>query len=655
MKYGIKILAIFLIIVCNAVAATKKVWLDDLDISAMCSGWKRARVNQSVGGNPLTIDGRQYKRGVGTHAESWFAIHADGKAHSFEALVGIDDETGGRGRGSVVFQVYADHKLVAETREARATQKAKQIKADLTGARLIILHVSESDDGSDYDHANWCEAFFITDDDARLTPSNEPLTRQQGILTPPPNVTPRINGAKIFGVRPDKPILFTIPATGVRPLEFSAADLPSGVKLDRTSGQISGAVKQPGTYHVMLTVRNKAGVDQREWRLVVGDKIALTPPMGWNSWNCFAHTVTDQHIRRAARAMVESGLINHGWSYINIDDFWQTKPDENSDASLIGEPRDAQGRILPNKRFPDMRALTDYVHKLGLKTGIYSSPGPTTCGGCTGSWQHEKLDATTYAEWGFDYLKYDLCSYPSVSDISNLKGLMRPYLLMADALRSQQRDIILSLCQYGMGNVSAWGAKTGGQCWRTTVDITDTWRSMIEIADAQDGLELFAAPGSWNDPDMLIIGQVGWGNPHPTRLTPNEQYTHVSLWAILCAPLLIGCDMTQMDDFTLSLLTNDEVIAVNQDPLGQQAARIAHTENHDIWAKKMEDGSVVVALVNRGFMTDVVSVTFDQLQLKGNQRVRDLWRQQDEGIRNTRYEAEVFGHCTKLIRLFPIE
>ena len=230
---------------------------------------------------------------------------------------------------------------------------------------------------------------------------------------------------------------------------------------------------------------------------------------------------------------------------------------------------------------------------------------------------------------------------------------MRPYTLMANALRAQDRDIAFSLCQYGMGNVSTWGDKVHGQSWRTTGDITDTWDSMTGILDAQDGLEPFAQPGNWNDPDMLIVGKVGWGNLHPTRLTPNEQYTHISFWCLLCSPLLIGCDMTQFDDFTLNLLTNDEVIEVSQDPLGNQAARIAKDEFTEVWAKKMEDGSMAVGLFNRGFMTGKVSVDFKALGLTGKQRVRDLWRQHDEGAFSGTYSAEVFGHATKLVRLFP--
>ncbi len=634
-------------------AAETTVWLDELDLSTMTCGWETPHAKRSVAGNPLTVDGKRFERGVGTHAESWYVLEADGNALSFEASVGVDDEELIRGKGSVVFRVYADQKLVAQTKQVRATQSAKKIKADLTGAKLVILHVSDSGDGDSFDHADWCDAFFTVKDGATLKPSKSPLTEQVGILTPQLGPEPRINGPRIFGVRSGSPVLFTVAATGDRPMTFSAKNLPAGLTLNRTTGQITGSLAAPGSHTVTLTAENAKGKAQREWRLEVGDRIALTPPMGWNSWNCFAHAVSDEKIRQAADAMVGSGLINHGWTYINIDDFWQTKPGEKSDQTLMGEARDASGRILPNKRFPDMKALAGYVHSLGLKIGLYSSPGPTTCGGCVGSWQHELQDAQTYAEWGFDYLKYDWCSYSQVSGAAGLKDLMRPYLLMSSALRAQKRDIVHSLCQYGMGNVSAWGDQAGGQCWRTTGDITDTWESMSKIADAQDGLELFAKPGNWNDPDMLIVGMVGWGHLHPTRLTPNEQVTHMSLWCLLCSPLLIGCDMTQLDAFTLSLLTNDEVLDVSQDPLGKQAARVQRTDTGEVWAKPMSDGSLAVGLVNRGFMTDKVAVDLKTLGLSGKQRVRDLWRQKDEGAVSDRYEAEVFGHGTKLIRLFP--
>jgi alpha-galactosidase len=293
---------------------------------------------------------------------------------------------------------------------------------------------------------------------------------------------------------------------------------------------------------------------------------------------------------------------------------------------------------------------------------LYSSPGPLTCGGYTASYKFEPQDAQSYADWGFDYLKYDWCSYGGVADAirkqtpkpDEREVLQHPYHVMRGALDKVDRDIVFSLCQYGMGNVWEWGDQVGGNCWRTTGDIVDSWRSMASIGFGQAGHEKFAGPGHWNDPDMLVVGQVGWGPKlHPTRLSADEQYTHISLWCLLSAPLLIGCDMTKLDDFTLSLLTNDEVIAVNQDPLGKQAARVAKDGDTEVWAKDMEDGSKAVGLFNRGDEPAQVTATLSTLGLTGEQTIRDLWRQQDVAHASDEYKATVPSHGVLLLKLSP--
>ncbi len=626
------------------------VWLDELDITHMTCACEQPQTNRTVNGNAFQIARKRYARGVGTHAESWYALDTHGQAISFHATVGLDDEELNRGKGSVIFRVYADNRLVADSGVMRPRQPAAPLKADLSGARRVVLHVSDAGDSMEHDHADWCDAFFTVRAGAAPQPLPGPLSEQTGILTPRTPPAPRINAPRVCGARPGSPLLFTVPATGAPPLTYFAKNLPEGLALDRETGIISGRVNTRGTYRPTLTVKNAYGETSGELRLEIGDRLALTPPMGWNSWNRFADKVTDADIRRAAERMAESGLIRHGWSYINIDDYWQTSPGEKNDQTLMGPARDAAGRVLPNRRFPDMRALCDHVHALGLKIGLYSSPGPLTCGGCGGSWEHERQDAQTYAEWGFDYLKYDWCSYVRMAGGDRLKHMMRPYLVMSDALRAQPRDILLSICQYGMAHVSAWGRQAGGHCWRTTPDIVDTWESMIQIADAQDGLEPFAGPGGWNDPDMLVVGTVGWGEPHPTRLTPNQQYTHFSLWCLLNAPLLLGCDLSRLDAFTLGLLANDEVIAVNQDPLGRQAARVLRDDAVEVWAKPMEDGSIVAGLFNRSMLTADLTLDFKTVGLTGPQRVRDLWRQQDLGVLADKFTAAVHGHDVRLLR-----
>ena len=350
--------------------------------------------------------------------------------------------------------------------------------------------------------------------------------------------------------------------------------------------------------------------------------------------------------------MVSSGLINHGWTYINIDDFWENHRD-SKDPSLRGKLRDEAGYIIPNSRFVDMKLLADYVHGLGLKIGLYSSPGPWTCGGSAGSFGYEKQDAESYAKWGFDYLKYDWCSYGNVinglsendpykvsslsyNGGSELETAKKPFIEMGKLLREQKRDIVFSVCQYGMSDVWKWGGSVGGNCWRTTNDITDTWTSMKNIALDQDRSAPYAKPGNWNDPDMLIVGHVGWGNPHPSKLKPDEQYMHISLWSLFAAPLLIGCDMEKLDDFTLNLLTNDEVIEVNQDPLGKQATCLHAIGDLRIYVKDLEDGSKAVGFCNFGLeKINMAYADFSKLGLNGQFVVRDLWRQKDIANVNT--------------------
>jgi hypothetical protein len=323
-------------------------------------------------------------------------------------------------------------------------------------------------------------------------------SRQLGILTPPEGKAPRINGARIFGVRPGRPILWRLPVTGRRPMRFSAEGLPAGATFDAERGLLGGAVAERGTYRITFTAENGEGRDSCEFKLVVGDRIAITPPMGWNSWNCFNFAVTEKNIRDAADAMVSSGLADHGWSYVNIDDFWENNPCRfKDDVALQGAERKPDGTINPNARFPDMKALADYVHAKGLEIGLYSSPGPYTCGMCTGSWGHEWQDAKTYADWGYDYLKYDHCTYnrkgfrqgmyshKGVEASTGLEGATLPYRLMGEALAAQKRDIVFSI-NAGGGSVP-WGENVGANSWRTGSDFRDSYPQMVNILEKQSG------------------------------------------------------------------------------------------------------------------------------------------------------------------------
>ncbi len=480
------------------------------------------------------------------------------------------------------------------------------------------------------------------------------------ILTPKPGPEPRINGTKIFGVRPGSPVLFKIAATGEKPMKYEVKNLPSGLACDENTGQISGDIDEPGDYLTTVIVTNNKGTAEREFRIVCGETLALTPHMGWNSWYVWENHITDSIMRAAADAMVSSGMIDHGYMYINIDDCWAIR-ETSKDSSLLGEPRDINGMINSNKRFPDMKSMTDYIHSLGLKAGIYTSPGPTTCAGHVGAYQYEEKAVQRFVEWGFDFLKYDWCSYGKIAPNDSLAELQKPYILINEILKKQSRDIILNLCQYGMGNVWKWGKSVGGHSWRTAGDLGGSFEG-IGTALFRDGFDVFTnndlykygGPGGWNDPDYLLIGYLSnWeGETVPTPLTPNEQYTQISLWSLQAAPLIFSGDITRLDEFTLSLLTNDEVIEVDQDPLGKPGYRVSKTGDLEVWMRHLEDGSIAVGLFNRGEKETRVTVLWSDLGISGRQKVRDLWRQKDLGSFDEKFIAKVGRHGVMMIRLW---
>ena len=478
------------------------------------------------------------------------------------------------------------------------------------------------------------------------------------IRTPKAPAPPRINGARVYGERPGRPFLYTIPATGERPMTYSAVGLPDGLTLDSRTGRITGAVAQPGEYRVALSAVNSLGRGERPLVIKIGDQICLTPPLGWNSWNCFGGKVDQEKLVAQAKAMAGSGLIEHGWTFVNIDDTWQ------------GRRSGPEQVLLPNEKFPDMKRLCDDIHALGLKAGIYSTPWVTSyarrAGGSAenpeGAWEPPpsgpkqvnkkilpyaigkyhfmKQDARQWAQWGFDYLKYDWnpIEAPDIEE-------------MADALKASGRDFVYSLSN----NAPFAGGPDYvrlANLWRTTGDIKDNWKSMSGIGFRQEKWGSLAGPGHWNDPDMLVVGMVGWGKSlHPTQLTPDEQYTHITLWCLLSAPLLIGCDLTQLDDFTLGLLTNDEVLAVDQDPLGREATPIAKNGGQEIWAKPLADGTWAVGYFNRDDQSADVTLDLADLKLGAPQPARDLWRQKDLPSINAKFTMRIAVHGGEMLKI----
>ena len=414
-------------------------------------------------------------------------------------------------------------------------------------------------------------------------------------------------------------------------------------------------------FHGTLQASNALGTDRRQFKIVVGEEIGLTPQMGWNDWYTHYDHVTERDIRAAAAAMIGSGMADYGYQYVDIDDAWSRKPG-SGDPDLQGPPRDQHGNILPNKRFADMPALTTYIHSLGLKAGVYSSPGPLTCGNFEGSYQHETADAQRFADWGFDLFKYDWCSYTSVAKGKTLEDLQEPYGKMSGILKSLDRDIVLNMCQYGMGEVWKWGREIGGNSWRTTGDLglerSTSLPGFYSVGFINAGLTDYAAPGGWNDPDYILIGTVGDANStdspaRPTSLTHEEQYSYMSMWSLMAASLFFSGDMTKLDAFSLNVLCNPEVIDIDQESLGKQGTIVAKTNEELILKKALEDGSLAVGLFNLTNATRQMIVGWKSLGLNGSQVVRDVWRERDLGLFSHNFAATVPVHGVILVRIIP--
>lgn len=479
------------------------------------------------------------------------------------------------------------------------------------------------------------------------------------ILTPAENPAPRINGPSVFGVRPGAPFLYTVPVSGERSMQYKAEGLPSGLKIDSGNGRITGRIEsnEARAYRVKLSAENKKGRAEKQFEIRVGETICLTPPLGWNSWNAWGHQVSQANVLASAKAMVDKGLARYGWNYINIDDAWQGKRGGEFNA------------IQPNEKFPDMKKLCEDVHALGLKIGIYSTPWITSYAGFVGGssdspdgayvkkrgslgkFPFDEQDAKQWAAWGMDYLKYDWRP-------NDPESIIR----MATALRKCGRDIVFSLSN----DAPIANAKVileNANCWRTSGDLKDRWNTkgacnnLLQNWNAhRKWLEQGGrgVAGHFPDADMLVVGNVVENNtkeaPRPSRLTADEQYTHISLWTLWSCPLLIGCPLETIDAFTFNLLANPEVLDVQQDAKGVAGKTVRNEEEVEVIVKELADGSCAFGLFNRNDEPKIVSVDWKTLGLNGPQQLRDVWRNTDIGTRNGTFQAKVRPHGCVLIR-----
>ncbi|GAB3508652.1 NPCBM/NEW2 domain-containing protein [Emticicia fontis] len=659
-------LFVFTLLFTSAIAqSTKSVWLDDLPIKSFSEGIPAVLPKTNAAGDSIKINGLYYVHGVGVNSTSVLSFYLNGNATEFSAMVGVDDR--GVKDLSHKFYVIGDKKILFESGEMKLGDASKSVKVNVSGIkRLGLLAVVDMSVNKTY--SNWANAQIIMKNET--LPQTLPNKDEKYILTPLPDKKPKINSAKIFGARQDNSFLYTIAATGERPISFSATNLPNGLSVNEKNGIISGKVDKKGTYKTIIKAKNAFGEAQKELRIVIGDTIALTPPIGWNGWNSWARNIDQEKVIASADAMVKMGLNQHGWTYINIDDAWQGKRGGEFKA------------IQPNEKFSKFKEMIDYIHGLGLKVGVYSTPMITSYAGYTGGssdfedgritdsiinnkrafryigkYRFEENDARQMAAWGIDYLKYDWRI-----DVSSAER-------MSVALKTSGRDIIYSISNSApFSNARDWARLTN--TFRTGPDIRDSWLSLYHSAFTLDKWAAFGGRGHWLDPDMMILGNVTTGSTlHPTRLTPDEQYSHVSLFSLLSAPLLIGCPIEQLDAFTLNLLTNDEVIEINQDPLGKPARLVKKENGVQIWLKSLEDGSYAVGIFNIAHFGEspqsyfhwgdekAINYKFDfnKVGLQGHFRLRDVWRQKDIGIFSQSFPTEIRHHGVLLLRMFPVK
>ena len=647
MKLPIRSLAVFASFLLSASAHAGVVWLDALETNQEIQPWGQPQRNLSIQRTPLIIAGKHFSAGLGIQSPSRFWIALGRGADAFKAQVGVDDAGGSE---TADFIVAIDGQTVWKSGPMHRGDSAKPIDLDVKGKSYLVLAV----DGNE--KADWVDAHFDT---AWSDPIQAEAERADPyILTPASPAAPRLNNAPRYGARPGREIHYTIPCTGTRPIHFGAKGLPQGVLLDQTRGWLTGQVATAGEYNITLTATNAEGSSTRPLTLAISDKLSLTPPMGWSSWNVWCAEPTQARALAAADAMVKFDLINHGFTYVNIDDGWQ------------GDRGGKFNGIQPNEKFPNIHQLIEQVHSMGLKFGVYS--GPWICSYCgytggssdntTGAWNTAlrnlpesghtmgkynlaDADAKEWASWGVDYLKYDW--YPNKEP---------EIAAMSNALRDSGRDIIYSISNSASLSMAPTLVKYS-QLWRASGDIRDTWPSISLNGFGHGDWAKVTQPGAWPDPDMLVIGQVGFGQEgwgqitRSSKLTPDEQYTHVTLWSLLAAPLILGCDLQKLDPFTLNLITNDEVIGVDQDPLGKAATKVAGDYFHEVWARPQQDGSLAVGLFNLCPGKMKFTLTPQDLKLTGSHTARDLWRQKDLGELENRIDAELNGHGVLLLKI----
>lgn len=670
-------------------------FLDTLDLSTVTTEGRGIVPGKSAYRLPISLSDVMYAHGIGVQGDSEMTVDLKGVATRFEAMVGVDDIV--QENGSVDFTVRVDGRVTFHSGPMHGQEPAKPVSIDLTGAHRMTLSVvsvapteSSAKDNAAIggnvvrivrrgggnpntrnDVADWAGALLRLMPGTDVRPATTTLPPMgQAPTYVPDSPAPEVHGPRVVGFSPGHPFAYAIPATGQAPLTFSATGLPPGITIDGKTGLLHGTAASAGKSSVTLTVRNAKGTTTSRLTLVCGDHAhALTPPMGWNAFGVYGDTVRDAQVRAAADYLISTGLAAHGYRYVCLGDAWQGT-------------RDDAGNLRPNRRFPDMRALADYVHSKGLQFGLYSAATPQTCSGYAGSAGHEAQDARTFAAWGIDYLTYDWCpdagaDKPATESTGigmamgdSSLGVYAPQRLpsataaemepafarMGDALDKSGRDIVFAASvqktQRYMSesdDPANWAAKAGADTFTLSSGLFDSDKIIREYASDRARFSGRGGEGHWADLGLLMAGRIGFPKPHLTRLTPPEQMTQMTYWAMYASPLFVSCDLAHLNPNdlnhdTYALLANDEVIAVDQDPVAHPVRVMGGDGTRTIWTRTLADGRVAVALFNGATISQNVRVRLANLGLTGSQPVRDLWRLRDLSPVSDTFETQVAAH-----------
>jgi len=639
--------------------------LSSLDLTNAVQGWGNPSANLSVEQHTLTIAGHKYATGFGTHAVGMLSLNLAGGSTRFHSVVGVDDET--NGKGSVVFSVIADGKEIWNSGTMRGGDLGKVVDLDLTGVKKLLLKVGDAGDGFDFDHADWADASLEV---TGAAPETVKLAQTDPVISTEPSPdAPRIHPPHVFGALSGKPFSFTVSASGEIPIRYTVTNLPPGVLFN--DGVVTGTVQSPGNYVLSVRAANSAGTDKANISLKVGDTLALTPPMGWNSYDGFGDSVTEAETLANARA-IQKYLKPHGWQYVVVDYRWYDPGahDNNANARAgAALTMDQYGRLLPAlNRFPSavdesgFKALADKVHAMGLRFGIHIMRGIPrnavdanlpiegstftakdayhTDGACVWCQDMYPVNGDSpagqawydsifrqYASWGLDFVKVDDLSRPYHTD--EINAIRR-------AIDKCGRAIVFSTSPGPTPVADAASIESVANQWRMTDDMWDNWGQLVDNMNYGSQWYGHGEPGHWPDTDMLPFGllSVGGrsvGSERQTKLTKSEQVALLTYDVLMPAPLMLGGDFSQATPWEISLLTNDEVLAVNQDVQGSQGHRVYNNDGVQVWTKPLQDGSIAVGLFNQTLEDDTPTISIADLGLKGKFHVRDLWQRKELG------------------------